>query len=154
MKKTFIITTVFFLATTIILAYILLFTGTKMVKMPNDTRVTVQYAPDLRGLVINEMRDYLEVIHEINQGLAENNPKKIYQAASRQGDASLRATPARLLKLSPLPCKQMGFAGHHIFQAIADSAKNNYNQQTTIRQMVKLTTNCIACHRTYKIVGK
>ena len=152
MKKILIATNVVFLSTTLILAYILLFAGTELVKMPNDTRITVKYAPDLRELVMSEMRDYLVIMADIQQGIAENNPDKIYEAASRQGQASIDETPARLLKLSPMACKQMGFQGHHLFQAIADSAKTNYNPKTTIKQMAALTNNCVACHATYKVV--
>jgi len=152
MKKILIATNVVFLSTTLILAYILLFTGTELVKLPNDTRTTVKYAPDLRELVMSEMRDYLVIMAEIQQGIAENDPNKIYEAASRQGQASIDETPARLLKLSPLACKQMGFRGHHLFQAIADSAKTNYNPKTTIKQMAALTNNCVACHASYKVV--
>ena len=151
MKKLLIATSIFFAITTLVLAYILLFTGTELVKNEKDTRITVKYAPDLRDFVLSEMRDYLEVIAEIQQGIAEDNPDKIYKAASRQGQASIEDTPARLLKLSPIPCKKMGFAGHHLFQAIADSAKTNYNPKTTIKQLSALTNNCISCHRTYKI---
>ncbi len=154
MKKLLIGTSVFFATTTIVLAYILLFTGTEMVKNEKDVRITVKYAPDLKDLVLSEMRDYLEVISEIQQGIAEDNPEKIYNAALRQGQASIDETPARLLKLSPIPCKKMGFAGHDLFQAIADSVKTNYNPKTTIKQMAALTNNCIACHRTYKIVSE
>ena len=151
MKNILIGTTAFFPLTTLILSYILLFTGTELVKLPNDNRIIVKYAPDLRELVMSEMRDYLVIMSDIQQGIAENNPKKIYEAASRQGQASIDETPARLLKLSPLACKTMGFQGHHLFQAIADSAKTNYNPQTTIKQMAQLTNNCIACHNTYKV---
>jgi len=152
MKKILIVLNITFLSTTLILTYILLFTGTELVKLPNDTRTTVKYAPDLRELVMSEMRDYLVIMAEIQQGIAENNPDKIYNAAIKQGQASIDETPARLLKLSPLACKQMGFAGHNLFQAIADSAKTNYNPQTTIKQMATLTNNCVACHKTYKVV--
>ena len=151
MKSLLIISNVFFVLTTLALAYVLLFTGTEMVKMPNDNRITVKYAPDLRSLVLSEMRDYLEVMNEIQQGMANNNPEQIVKAASRQGKASIDQTPARLLKLSPLACKQMGFQGHDLFQAIADSAAINYNPETTNKQMAQLTNNCIACHRTYKV---
>jgi hypothetical protein len=98
-----------------------------------------------------EMRDYLVVMSEIQQGIAENNPEKIYTAAEREGQIAIDDTPVRLLKLSPLACKTMGFQGHHLFQAIADSAKTNYNPQTTLKQMADLTNNCIACHNTYKV---
>ena len=125
--------------------------GTEMVKLPDDNRVVVKYEPDLRDLVLNEMRDYLEVMNEIQQGLAENDPDKIVKAATRQGQISLEATPIRLLKLSPLACKTMGFKGHDIFQAIADSARVNFKRTTTINQLAELTNNCIVCHRTYKI---
>ncbi len=152
MKKVLIGISVFFFATTLALAYILLFTGTELVKTPDDNRTIVKYAPDLRELVMSEMRDYLVIMSDIQQGIAENNPEKIYTAAARQGQASIDETPVRLLKLSPLACKTMGFQGHHLFQAIADSAKTNYNPQTTIKQMAELTNNCIACHNTYKVV--
>jgi len=150
MKKGLIISNIIFVATTLVLGYVLLFTGTEMIKT-KDTRVTVKYAPDLRDLVMSEMRDYLEVINQIHQGMADNNPEAIVEAASRQGKAAIADTPVRLLKLSPLACKQMGFAGHDLFQAIADSAKTNYNPVTTAKQLASLTNNCITCHRVYKV---
>ncbi len=150
-KKILIISNIIFILIVFILVYILLFMGTKMVKLPDDNRIVVKYEPDLHKLVMNEMRDYLEVINEIQQGLAENNPDKIVKAATRQGQISLEETPIRLLKLSPLACKQMGFKGHYIFQAIADSAKVNFKPATTINQLSELTNNCVVCHRTYKL---
>lgn len=152
MKKILIVSNFVFISISLGLAYILLFTGTELVKLPNDTRTTVKYAPDLRELVMSEMRDYLVVMADIQQGIADNDADKIYEAASRQGQASIDETPARLLKLSPLACKKMGFRGHHLFQAIADSAKTNYKPEVTIKQMADLTNNCEACHATYKVV--
>jgi len=150
-KKILIISNIVFVVIISILVYILLFMGTEMVKLPDDNRIVVKYEPDLRDLVLNEMRDYLEVMNEIQQGLVENNPDKIVKAATRQGQISLEATPIRLLKLSPLACKQMGFRGHDIFQSIADSARVNFKRTTTIKQLAELTSNCIVCHRTYRI---
>ena len=153
-KKILIISNIIFLILISVLVYILLFMGTEMVKLPDDNRIVVKYEPDLRDLVLNEMRDYLEVMNEIQQGLANNDPDKIVKAATRQGQISLEATPVRLLKLSPLACKQMGFRGHDIFQAIADSARVNFKPTTTINQLAELTNNCIVCHRTYKVESK
>ncbi len=153
-KKVLIISNIVFIIISIALAYILLFMGTEMVKLPNDNRIVVKYEPDLRDLVMSEMRDYLEVINEIQQGLAENDPDKVVKAATRQGKISLEETPVRLLKLSPLACKQMGFMGHDIFQAIADSAKVHFSKATVNRQLAELTNNCIVCHRTYKVESK
>ncbi len=153
-KKVLIISNIVFIIISIALAYILLFMGTEMVKLPNDNRIVVKYEPDLRDLVMSEMRDYLEVINEIQQGLAENDPDKVVKAATRQGKISLEETPVRLLKLSPLACKQMGFRGHDIFQAIADSAKVHFSKATVNRQLAELTNNCIVCHRTYKVESK
>jgi hypothetical protein len=153
-KKVLIISNIIFLGIIAALVYILLFTGTEMVKLPDDNRILVKYEPDLRDLVMSEMRDYLEVINEIQQGLAENDPNKIVKAATRQGKISLEETPVRLLKLSPLACKQMGFKGHDIFQAIADSAKVHFSKSTVNRQLAELTNNCIVCHRTYKVESK
>ena len=136
------------------MAYVLLFMGTEMVKLPDDNRIVVKYEPDLRDLVMSEMRDYLEVINEIQQGLADNDPDKIIKAATRQGKISLDETPVRLLKLSPLACKQLGFKGHDIFQAIADSARVHFSKATVNRQLAELTNNCIVCHRTYRVESK
>ena len=151
MKKTLIISNIFFIITTLALGYILLFTGTEIVKSPDDTRATVKYPKDLHNLVLSEMRDYLAVISEIQAGLSENNPEKVFKAANRQGQKAIDETPARLLKLSPLACKQMGIQGHLLFQEIADSAKLNFNRTTTLKQLNKLTTNCVVCHQLYKL---
>jgi len=153
-KKVLIISNIVFIVISVVLAYILLFMGTEMVKLPDDNRIVVKYEPDLRDLVMSEMRDYLEVINEIQQGLADNDPDKIVKAATRQGKISLDETPVRLLKLSPLACKQLGFKGHDIFQAIADSAKVHFNKATVNRQLAELTNNCIVCHRTYRVESK
>ena len=153
-KKVLLISNIVFLGIIAALVYILLFTGTEMVKLPDDNRIVVKYEPDLRDLVMSEMRDYLEVINEIQQGLAENDPNKIVKAATRQGKISLEETPVRLLKLSPLACKQMGFKGHDIFQAIADSARVHFSKATVNRQLAELTNNCIVCHRTYRLETK
>ncbi len=152
MKKLPTILAVFFFLTTLALAYILAFVGTDIVENKDDVRKTVKYPKDLRDLVMSEMRDYLEVINEIQQGVAENNPEKVIKAAHRQGQASLDDTPARLLKSSPIPCKTMGFKGHHVFQAIEDSARANYSALTVNKQLAELTNNCVVCHRTYKVV--
>ncbi len=152
MKKLPTILAVFFFLTTLVLAYVLAFVGTDIVENKDDVRKTVKYPKDLRDLVMSEMRDYLEVINEIQQGVAENNPDKIIKAAHRQGQASLDDTPVRLLKLSPIPCKTMGFKGHHVFQAIEDSARANYSALTVNKQLAELTNNCVVCHRTYKVV--
>jgi hypothetical protein len=151
MKKTLIISNIIFIITTIILLYILLFTGIKLVPAQEDDRITVEYPKDLHDLVLGEMRDYLEVINEINKGIADNNPERIVKAAYRQGEASIKDTPARLLKLSPIPCKTMGINGHFMFQAIGDSARINYNPKTTYRQLATLTNNCVVCHKSYKL---
>ena len=150
-KRLLILGNLFFLFTTLVLGYILIFAGTVPVKLNEDLRNEVAYPDDLKALVMSEMRDYLEVIHEINIGLAENNPEKIIKAAHRQGNASLADTPKRLLKLSPLACKKMGFKGHALFQAIEDSARVNFKPKTTQKQLAVLTQNCIVCHRSYKI---
>ena len=153
-KKVLIISNIVFIIISVVLAYVLLFMGTEMVKLPDDNRIVVKYEPDLRDLVMSEMRDYLEVINEIQQGLADNDPDKIIKAATRQGKISLDETPVRLLKLSPLACKQLGFKGHDIFQAIADSAKVHFSKATVNRQLAELTNNCIVCHRTYRVESK
>ena len=153
-KKVLIISNIVFIIISVVLAYVLLFMGTEMVKLPDDNRIVVKYEPDLRDLVMSEMRDYLEVINEIQQGLADNDPDKIVKAATRQGKISLDETPVRLLKLSPLACKQLGFKGHDIFQAIADSAKVHFSKATVNRQLAELTNNCIVCHRTYRVESK
>ena len=108
-KKVLIISNIVFIIISVVLAYVLLFMGTEMVKLPDDNRIVVKYEPDLReSLIMSEMRDYLEVINEIQQGLADNDQDKIIKAATRQGKISLDETPVRLLKLSPLACKQLG----------------------------------------------
>jgi len=153
MKKLTTFAAIFFFLTTLVLGYILVFVGTaKIVDNSDDTRQTVMYPKDLKDLVMSEMRDYLEVIGEIQQGLAENNPDKVIKAAHRQGQASIDDTPARLLKISPIPCKTMGFKGHHLFQAIEDSARANFNTATVNKQLAELTNNCVVCHRTYKVI--
>lgn len=151
MKKTLIVSNIILLTTVLILVYLFIIKGSGLVKLEGDNRTTVKYPADVRELILSEMRDYLVVINKIQDGLATDNPKMIVEAATTQGSQAILDTPTRVLKSAPLACKQLGFRGHNLFQAIADSARINFNPKTTQKQLVTLTNNCVTCHRSYKL---
>ena len=117
----------------------------------NDSRTAVLMSEDNRDFVLEEMRDFLESIQQINEGVLENKPEKIINAGTKSGGSVIEHAPKGLLKTLPSGFKALGFSTHDLFDEIAKNAKNNYNPKETQKQVNILLNNCVSCHKSYKI---
>lgn len=118
-------------------------------RLPNDHRISVKLSSPHREFMMNEMRNFVENVYKINQGLMENNPTMIMEAAYRSGSAV--DAPDDLPPHLPKAFLKMGVPTHKLFDRIGDSAKINFKPQTTRRQLTRLMQKCVMCHSTYRV---
>jgi hypothetical protein len=100
------------------------------------------------------MREFLNSVNQIHDGIATKNKEKIINAATKSGGNVLDHAPKGLIASLPIEFKKMGFDAHYFFDDIRDSAQVNFKPETTNRQLTKILNNCVACHATYKIETK
>ena len=64
----------------------------------NDNRIAVVMTPDNTDFVLNEMRDFLESIQQINEGILNNDAQKIIDAGKKSSDSVIDHAPKGLIK--------------------------------------------------------
>ncbi len=148
MKKITSILLIVSLITNIILVYFFVFKGSTT--HTNETRTAINITPQNREFVLAEMRGFLESIQAINQGISDNDPKKIIASGEKSGTAVIEDAPAGLMKTLPLPFKSLGLGTHAKFDAIAKMARENYKKEEAQKQVASILSNCTACHQVYK----
>jgi len=117
----------------------------------DDGRVEIKMSRDNQEFVLDEMRDFLESVQKINNGILNNDATKIIEAGKTSGGSVIDHAPKGLLKTLPVGFKELGFATHDIFDDITESAENNFNARESQKQLNTLLNNCITCHRAYKL---
>ena len=152
MKNTTIAITTLSVLLNVILIYVFVFKG-ETVKS-TDHRTELLLSESNRDFVFDEMRDFLESIQQINEGILTNNPEIIIKAAKHSGGRVIDHAPKGMLKSMPIGFKELGFATHEIFDNIALNAANNYDGVEIQTQLNTLLNNCTSCHKSYKISVK
>ncbi len=152
MKTTIKFFTTFSILLNIGLLYLFVLKGNTVPSV--DKRVAILMEKDHQTFVLAEMRDFLESVQQINEGIMTNSPDKIINAGNKSGGSVIDHAPTGLLKTLPFEFKQLGFETHDIFDKIATSAKEDYQPEKAQRQLNKLLNNCVACHQIYKIDAK
>ena len=135
----------------VFLIYFFVFKGATASANQQDQRVTIEMPQGHTDFTLAEMRGFLESVQQINEGILNNDAKKVAAAGKKSGGSVIAHAPQGFLKRLPMAFKQLGFSTHDIFDEIANSADNNFNPQTSQAQLNKLLNNCIACHQGYKI---
>lgn len=120
--------------------------------MEGDTRTGIPLAEEHRQFVMDEMRTFMESMQQIHEGLMQNNPEMIIEAAKKSGTGV--KPPKELRESLPKEFLQMGMVNHKLFDAIADSAKINFKPELTQMQMNELMNQCVTCHKTYRFDPK
>ncbi len=124
-----------------------------VVKM-KDQRIAIMLSEDNKAIVLKEMREFLETVQHINEGILDNNPNLIIQSAGGSGSCVKDEVPKSLIKSLPIAFKQMGFATHDAFDELANSVRVKFNPQKTQRQLNDILKRCVACHSAYQIKVK
>ena len=127
-----------------------MFVGNTQV-IPNDTRISIIVSQSNKDFVMHEMRTFVEALHQINVGIAQNDPTLIAKVARASGGSVAGHAPAGLLASIPAEFKTIGFDTHGKFDQIAESAEKDFDPKHTAAQVTELLGNCVACHKMYRM---
>jgi len=152
MKKLPIILAVTFFLSTLFLIYFFIFRGN--VIETEDSRVVIELSEPNAEFALKEMREFLESVQQINEGILDEDADQIYEAALKSGGSVIEHSPEGMMASLPIGFKKLGFSVHDKFDEIADSIKSNNDFDYTHRELNNLLNSCIACHRTYKVSVK
>lgn len=127
-----------------------LFVGFKMVKgsveIAEDGREVITLTSKERVMILGEMRQLLQAVQTILEGIEKNDTKTIIKGALSGGTAMmLDETPGLMLKL-PHSFKTRGINVHTYFDDIAEEAQKGANREKIISMLNTQLKNCIACH--------
>jgi ABC-type proline/glycine betaine transport system permease subunit len=116
-----------------------------------DQRTAIHLAPAERDLVLSEMRQLLQSVHNLITGLSAGDPKIMEQAARASGmGMAADVNPIIMAKL-PLEFKQQGMGVHRDFDALADTIARGADQATVLRDFTGITARCVGCHTSYRL---
>ena len=127
-----------------------MFVGNTQV-IPNDTRVSIIVSQSNKDFVMHEMRTFVEALHQIHVGIEQTDPALIAKVARASGGSVAGHAPAGLLASVPAEFKTIGFDTHGKFDQIAESAEKNFDPKVTRGQVTELLSNCVACHKMYRM---
>jgi hypothetical protein len=151
MRKVPIILAIVFFLSTLFLIYFFVFRG--RVIETEDDRLAIELSEPNKDFALKEMRDFLESVQQINEGILNKDSDQIYNAARKSGGAVVDETPKGMMSSLPIGFKKLGLSVHGKFDMIADSIRANNDFDYAQREMNTLLNSCIACHRTYRIVS-
>lgn len=118
---------------------------------PKDPRtaiaVNTEEAAHLRG----EMRGFLNSVQQIVAGAADNDMKRVAEAAQAAGMAAAHDVPAGLRAKLPLAFKHMGHTIHTGFDDLARDAASLGDPNLAMKQLGQVMTTCTGCHATYRL---
>ena len=119
----------------------------------SDGRTEVIMTHSEKNFILLEMRQLLQSVHGIINGLEKNDFQLVEQSASAGGVKMMAdLNPSLMMKL-PLKFKQSGTEVHKMFDAIATAAARKDKQE--IMGMLNSTMgSCVACHSIYQIKGE
>ena len=116
-----------------------------------DRRTAIHLAPAERDLVLGEMRQMLQSVHNLITGLSAGDAKIMEQAARASGmGMAADVNPIIMAKL-PLEFKQQGMSVHRDFDALADTIARGADQATVLRDFTGITARCVGCHTSYRL---
>ncbi len=118
-----------------------------------DGRLAIQLTSAERTLVLSEMRAFLESVQVITEGVAQEDMKKVADAARRVGLAAQQGVPVSLMGKLPMAFKQLGLDTHRKFDQIALDAEQFGGVGQTLEQLSVLLRNCAGCHAGYSLVA-
>ena len=118
-----------------------------------DKRIAIHLNAAERNHLLSEMRAFLESIQQISEGIAEQDMIKVAANARKSGMKAGGGAPAGMGKKLPAEFKKLGPDTHRKFDQLALDADDLGDEQYALKQLSILMKNCVACHRTYRIVA-
>ena len=115
-----------------------------------DGRTAIVLTADERALVLGEMREFLEAVKNITNGISSNDMKAVYAAGHKMGMAAAAGVPATLGAKLPMGFKKLGGATHKKFDTLAMEAQDIGDEKALLVGLGELLNNCTTCHASYR----
>jgi hypothetical protein len=116
-----------------------------------DQRPMLDLLPGERDLVLQEMRMFLQVIHEITAALTREDWPAVAKSARTMGSGAANEIPPHVVAKLPDDFKQMAGTVHMTFDTIALDAESMGDPNHTLTQLSGMLQTCNACHSVYQI---
>ena len=115
-------------------------------------RTMVKFPEMMKHHMMENMRDHLLSLHEIEDALARGDFDKAGDIAeARIGMSSLEAHhAAQMAPYMPKPMQDIGTAMHHAASRFAITAKEG-DLRHSMEALSKVTQQCVACHAAYRV---
>lgn len=136
----------------LLMIYLFFYRG-EVVKQAPDNRIVIKMSKENREYIMAEMRGFLESVHNIHEGITENDFERIAKVGKESGICKKENVPVGLLRTLPIEFKEMGMNTHKLFDEIARNAKENQNKEIAQKKLSRILNHCIACHRMYQITA-
>jgi len=117
----------------------------------NDSRTPINITWAEKNLILEEMRAFLDSTQKITAGLADDDIALVIRSAKKVGRASQSGVSKALIEKLPQEFKKLGFDTHSKFDQLALDAESLGDNKYTLQQLSELLTNCVACHKTYRL---
>ena len=131
------------------LAYSFVLVG--KVEPADDGRTAVLVSAGERDFVLAEMRQFLEAVQQISDGLARGDMKQVEAAAKAVGMSTTHGIPPSLRGKLPLEFKKLGFDTHKKFDRLALASASLPVPKELLAQLSEILLNCTGCHAGYKL---
>jgi hypothetical protein len=120
--------------------------------MSPDGRTAVHLTGPEKNYVLTEMRSLVAGVNKIFIALGENNLDEVAKISSSLGMVMATDDQPELLLKLPVQLKTWGMGLHREFDVLAGEIKGGLTQQQTLVRLGKMTSSCVACHATYRLV--
>ncbi len=115
-----------------------------------DGRTAVVLSEAERNQILTEMRQLLQSVHGVLQGVSSQDLSGAGRAARAAGMAmTADVNPALMAKL-PLAFKAMGMSVHRDFDGLADGIHAGERGEQVLKRLSDLTSRCATCHDLYR----
>ena len=115
-----------------------------------DTRTPLALPTEAADAVRAEMRAMLGSIHELLTALPTRDSAAMRRAAAASGMAA--AADTALEHLLPEDFLTLGTATHQQFDSLGRAVAGGLAPDSVVARLATITTNCVSCHKLYRIV--
>lgn len=118
----------------------------------SDQRQIIFLSLEEKNYLLREMRTLLKAIHNTHIGLLEGKYDIAYEYAKKSGNEMMEEMKSHkeMMQKFPMEFKKLGFAIHEKFEILAESLHKK-DEKEIKKNLVEVTSTCIACHEMYKI---
>jgi len=119
----------------------------------DDSRTAIAVPEAGREMVRREMRQMLSALHGVLAATLNEDLAGAAEAARAGGMAVAVDTDPAVASRLPEEFERLGVATHTAFDDLARAVEAGATGDTVVARLGRLTSNCVSCHETYRLVA-